>query len=551
MRKSFLIILLSVAAFVASARVAHAEEGDNPAPAETAKAAEPAKEEPAAKEGEHKDGDAKEGEHADKPKEGEHGEHADGEHADKAHEGDHADAEGHLPHVDPAVYVPIIQQAITTVKDKVMTSMEEKMEEKNDRKMKKLATWLAFFSLSGLLLFLVPIFQLKKYPGKAGLLFKYSSISAVAAVLVINLFAAVLVLIKSVQGAMGPYTNPGLMIVEATFDSLYDEAEHLVDYGKALVEPTLTQLSGDTEDPMPVVLLENVTRLGKSMAGQVETFKSLANFFRDISWILEYVPTVLLSVTVILFAVSAKPVVVSLAQMPGKVAAGDSSHAKTILADAFKFVGREFLAAFCLIAFLIVVTMLSSFALSETMRPAVDAFLTYFFMNLHYVQTDPQASGSLILMSIGGTIFFLILNVVVIIVTGSFFLGKIHKIFQAKFQDKVPLGEHKRFWKWGVASVVWALALPVAFMYATDSLVDRVIEHLSEKETPNWSLIMLSGPAMLIGGFLIFFWALRGMKAIGFLFKYKPLEVTAAWKKKQGAGAVEAPKDPEPAPAAA
>jgi hypothetical protein len=448
-------------------------------------------------------------------------------HADEDDE--HAFKKAHaLGEAEQKVLADVLEKKIQDVKEHVLDKMETKMEEKQAKKMGKLSSALALFSLTGLLLLLMPLFLRKSYPGKGAVLAKASALAAGAAVVAINLFAAVIVLLKGVQGAMGAKTNPVLKIVEASFDVLADQVHEMFAFGPTIIQPTLDQLSGDTDEPMPVVLLMNVQRLGKAAAAHVDTFKSVAEWFIDMRWILEYVPAVLMFVTLALFAVAAKPVLVELVKLPGRAASGDEGATKAALKLAGARILHELFAVGCLIGFLIAFTEVSETVLSISMYPAVNEFLDYFFMNLIYIQEDAHASGGLILGSLGGTLAFLVLNIAVVTLSGAFYLGKIHKIFQARFHDAVPLKAHASFWKWGTLAALWTVIFPLLYIEVAERIT-HLLEKDAEGKDPSWTFLLLSGPVLMVAGFLVAFWAVRGLKGMGFLLKYNVKNVADAY----------------------
>lgn len=338
--------------------------------------------------------------------------------------------------------------------------------------------------------------------------------SAVATVIVLDLFALVVLLIRTVQGITSKATNPQIQIVSAALDNIYDEAEHLVSIGPQLIQPTLDQLLG-SDDPVPVALLENV----KTIVKDAKPFVTVAQWFKGITWIFEYVPIVMTAIAVLVFILGARPIVSELIKLPAKAAEG--ADASEVVKEAFRKVGREFMAAGMMILCLIVVTMFSGEMLALAIRPAVASFLDAFFANIIYVQ-QPEFNSTYLFLSLGGTVVFLVLNVAVLIASTAIYIGKFHKIFQAKFQRNVPLGNHKKFWIWGTLGMIWAQAFPFLFAMAAAPIVDKLSEKAYAKDTPNWTLALLGGPAIYVLGFLVMFWAFRGIKAIVWTVKYKP-----------------------------
>ena len=116
-------------------------------------------------------------------------------------------------------------------------------------------------------------------------------------------------------------------------------------------------------------------------------------------------------------------------------------------------------------------------------------------------------------------------NLAAVILSMSFFLGKTQKIFQQRFNDGVPFRAHRRWFTWAIPSVLVAQLLPLLYVFisswAVGAIERKVMASITDAEKVNWSLLMLATPLLLVVGFLIFFWAARGMKAIGFMAKYK------------------------------
>ncbi|MBL8715841.1 MAG: hypothetical protein JNL79_07580, partial [Myxococcales bacterium] len=208
---------------------------------------------------------------------------------------------------DPEKYAAFIRGILPKIKEKVLGKIEAKMEKAQEAKMERLSMVLGWVSMLGFLLLLMPIFLAKKYPGKLGVLFKTSAIAAFASVIVMNLFAAIVMLLKNVQGALARFTNPQIKIVEAALDGIGDSADHLISFGPQLIQPTLDQLSS-SEESVPVALLENVQKI----AQDAQPFLAAAKWFKGMLWIFDYLPLVMTTMAIFLFLVGARPMLVEL-----------------------------------------------------------------------------------------------------------------------------------------------------------------------------------------------------------------------------------------------
>jgi hypothetical protein len=165
---------------------------------------------------------------------------------------------------------------------------------------------------------------------------------------------------------------------------------------------------------------------------------------------------------------------------------------------------------------------LSGLALSMGIKPAVESFFSYLFAGVLYVQT-PDASGSILLTSLVASILFILINIVVMLVASAFYLGKVQKIFQRRLHERVVLGAHRSFWIWGTAGLVMNLALPLVFAEIIDPILSGPLMRLCIRgEDLHWTAYFLSGPLVLVLGFLVVYVAAQGLRAMLFIKRYKP-----------------------------
>lgn len=439
----------------------------------------------------------------------------------------------------PSMTPEQFKNLVRLAKAKVLTRLKAKMAKKQDAKMAKIGRYIAYFSLSGLLLLLLPLGLKNKYPGKTGMLFKYSGLAALTFIVTVNLFGGVVLGMRTAQGAVGSMTNPQLKVAEGFFDSLADGADKYVPLGKDLFGPTLRSLSsssaGEGEQPI-VALLDN----GQKLMSQAKVFTSIAKTVKKMDSVFAAIPIVLLCVTMLLFVLALRPTLTEIIKMPGNVAAGEAAAGKAAVKNAGKRVVGEVWATLSTIGVLIGLSLIATVVLGRLLEPALDLMIQYFAVGVVYLQVKVGASTGLIFVSLIGVVIFLALNLAAIILGMAFFLGKAQKVFQARFHDKTPLAAHARFWKWGTASVLATMVVPLVFMliaaFGIDKLNDKIIAGAADVTQIGWGKLLVIGPMILVFGFLLFFWAARGVKAIKFLFTYKvkpavakqPIEVVAA-----------------------
>lgn len=443
---------------------------------------------------------------AEMPAEVAHGDVPEGETMEDAH-----------PEMEPGEYLALLREVLRTQKEVVGIRLEETITQKQDAKMATMSTVLGWVSLGGLGLLLLPLFLRKKYPGNDALLWKYSALAAGVCVVAMYLFSQVLLLLRGIQGALSSVTNPQVAVIDATFQVLDDNVEDLVDVGPVLIEAPLAQVASGEQDSLPMAILDNVSRINED----ITIFKNIARQFEGVFALFGYLPIVLTVVAVVLFVLSIKPVIVEIAGMPGRVAAGEVRGAD-VIKQVFRTIGRELLATLCLIGALVVVTIFSGLMLTLAVEPAIEAFLAYVFTSLMYTIASPEFSTFAVYASVMGALMFLVLNVAAVLVTNVLFLGKAQKIFKRRFHERVRLGAHKRFWIWGSVALVWAQLLPILFVAAAQEGIGALIDALTKGDDIPWTAVLVSGPAILVFGFIAVYWAARGIKAVVFIMKYRP-----------------------------
>lgn len=420
-----------------------------------------------------------------------------------------------------AEYAAALRQVVKQVRGKVLEKISDKIAAKQGEKLDRIAFVLSLFACCGVFLLALPFVLRKKYPDKMRTLWKYSALAALLFFLAVNLFAVVLFTMRGTQSALGKYTNPQVKMVSSTFDLIEEKAEDMADIGPILIEPTLASLTGDTDAPVLTVMLENVQKLKNDM----HVFTTVGNFFKKLNWLFGMLPILFIGLAIFLFAKVAKPTLLEIVRLPERAASGERGVVGHTVRLTLRNVWAEAKATFATVAVLMVLTLIAATLLGYVLQPAIEIFMAYLAVCFMYVQIAPDASSFWILFSLMGSIMFLVLNLAIMILTTAFFLAKCQKIFQKRFREGIPLAAHGRFWKWGVASALWAQVLPVLYILASVPAIGWFVEKSAERfltETnQNWAFILGTGPAMFIVTFLLVFWVGRGISALGFLARYK------------------------------
>jgi hypothetical protein len=430
-----------------------------------------------------------------------------------------ADAE-----LKPSISADQFRKIVRIVRKVVLARMEAKMAKGAAKKMRQFSLGVSLFSLAGLLLLLMPLALRKKYPGQGKVLFKYSALAALTFVVTVNLFGGVLMGMKTVQGALGAATNPSLAIASGTFDTLDNDAEEYLSMGKELFVPTLEQLQGNSDEQPSVRLLEN----GQKIIKDAKVFVSVAKMFKKIDFVFKILPILLFGVTMVLFGLAIKPTLTEIIKLPLRAASGEGGVGRDVTRKAMRRVWGELLATACTIGVLAGLTLLSAFVLGEVCGPALHLLLGYFSLAVSYLQFVEGASSGLVFLTLFGVIMFLVLNLASLILSMSFFLGKSQKIFQQKFNEHVPVKTHKRFFAWGIPSVLLVQLFPWVYALVSGAIIEAINNYLlggvTDADQVGWTKLMLAGPLCLVIVFVLAFWAARGIKAIGFLQSYKVVQ---------------------------
>ncbi|MBA3395125.1 MAG: hypothetical protein H0T89_20930, partial [Deltaproteobacteria bacterium] len=431
------------------------------------------------------------------------------------------DARAEDAELAPSMTVEDFRKAVRIVKKIVLGKMALKIAKKSDQRMVKFS-WMVFgLSLCGLLLLAMPLVLAKKYPGQGKLLLKYSALAAATFFVTVNLFGGVLFGLRTVQGALSNYTNPSIAIAEGTFDTLDRNADEYVVTGKELFAPTLEQMRNHPDEQPAVLLIEN----GMKIVKDARVFMSMANLFKNVDFVFGVLPIILTFVTLLLFLLAIKPTLIEIVKVPAAAAMGNASAGRDVVGKSVHRVKSELFATACTVGVLVTLTLVSSFVLGKIVGPALDALLGYFSAAVQYLQFVEGASSGLVFVTLFGVILFLVLNLAALILSMSFFLGKSQKIFQARFTDGEPLANHRRFFRWGVPSVLLVQLFPLVFVFIAGALLGKINDSLlagvTDAEAVPWTQLLLAGPAFLVIAFAVLFWAARGFKAIKFLQGYK------------------------------
>ncbi|MFT7579958.1 MAG: hypothetical protein ACI9MR_001625 [Myxococcota bacterium] len=437
-----------------------------------------------------------------------------------------SDGFGTLTPEEIAGAVEALNVRIEAMRGKVIMAQLVKLEAKAETRFDIIAEVLGWFSMAGLLLLLLPLWLRRRYPGQMKQLFGYSAIAAFTFVAVMLVFSALILTFKGLQSVLAPITNPVLQLTNGAFDALLENVNSLGASASLLLDAPLTALESGTADGVSMALMQNAG----SLFEDAETFLNLASALSWVKDILGVLPVLLALIVVLLFLLSLKDVIKALVTLPQQAIDGDSTAGETIRKVGARL-RAEFVVSLLLLLVFAIVTIISAVAMTMTAEPAAEALVGYTMLNTLYLAVEPGASTLLVYASVGSALVFVVLALISSVVASVLFIGKTQKVLLARFVDQVPLKTHARFFKLGSLSLLWALTLPLIFIYGAEMLSETLLNVESEGDV-TWGWLLGSAPLLLVGGFVLVYWGLRGLRAQRFLFKYsvkpEPEQVAAA-----------------------
>lgn len=415
-----------------------------------------------------------------------------------------------------SMYINVVRVKLRDVQAKTYDKTVEKMREKNAKRIGTVSTILAYLSLSGFLLLLLPIAQRKKFPGQTGNLFKYSALAACSLVVALLMLTGVLMGMRTVQGGLAESTNPQVVLQDATFDAIDEELEDLAAFPGLILIPLQQVTTGEKED-LGSAVLENAAQFQEDFV----MFKSIADNLKFMQSVMGYVPIILTILAVVLFFVTLKDMIKDVVKAPERAVKGEIKGTE-VMAIVGRRVFNEILVTIGVLSVLFVITIFTGIALGFIAVPAMSIFFGQLTATLEYVFVQPGASKAIIYIALMGVLVFIVLAVALIIVSTTMYLGKVQAILRARLNNKVPMSTFtKSFFLWRTLAMLWCLAIPTFTMYGMSFLADYLTDKATEGTEYNWNLALLPAPLGLLGIFFLLLFAGYGLKAVLSIVKYK------------------------------
>lgn len=428
-----------------------------------------------------------------------------------------------------------IRNFAATQRTRLRELIEKRLDAKDDGVIERNGGAAAKIGLLGFLLVLMPLFLMRKYPGRLWTLTKYSFAAAFTWTLGFLAIAFMVVILKAAEGTAAQNTNPQMQIMETVLSYVEENAEEVV-ASPEIWGDALRSVGAQTnpEAMIPAHVLEGAATRIRQTAGQMqnnpEDFAPLLNVgtlaFGAIKILGGFLPDILFLVTAALLLWSLKPVALLILDIPRKGVEGVSMY--QAMRDVWARIGREVLAVLCMIAVLFCVAEFSGVAMFYSLKSAVTLLLDYVQESVYYVASETGASPLYVLTAFFTSALIISLVIVLATVASAAFLGRVFLLLKQKFTEKVPLNTHMRFWKYGTLSYAWLMVLPAIVLFSAKLIIEAALIGYGDEHS--WTLALFVGPLLELALLGLAFFFGRGLSALLFLFRYKhePIEGSVA-----------------------
>lgn len=395
-------------------------------------------------------------------------------------------------------------QLIEGLRAKTLSTASEGLVEKGSDRFGYIITGLLMVAALGLLLLLAPLVWTRKHPGRTGAVIGYSSLSALLFSLTILGITISVVLLQLTQLVVGQVANPKLQIINAGFDVMVHNLDTLMQMGPAMLEgPTALLQSGKAASMVEAMLMN-----AQQFKADFDAFEGILEFFKGLSSLTGFLPFILSGLVVLLLVFGVRDTLKAVVLMPDRVLSGDA-RLGGVLRQIGRRIGGELITTILVMIVLLAATLASTWLMSKSVPPLLEALTSYMMINFMYVMTEAQASTGMVYLSIGAVMLYFIISFVLLVAASALLVGKMHKALRARFVEGVRLrAQQGLFWR-GPILAAWLLVLPWLYVLAAEEMVGRLLD-VGDGETINWTWVQLSGPLVMVVGFVLFFVAAQG-----------------------------------------
>ncbi|MEM9458936.1 MAG: hypothetical protein AAGF11_32455 [Myxococcota bacterium] len=459
-------------------------------------------------------------------------------------EGSHTDPMANPAYISP----PQLRAWLSLARDKVTRALHQKEQAAQMRSFRLILVLLAIFGAIGsIVVLLMPLRLVKRFPDRRAQLWKASAIAAGTFALTIVLLGVTLLVMRTVQGRVATESSsPKMVVAHGVFDVLEKDdyvdqlsgmSRERLDFIKTplrrVIESSDAPATLDEEDARHLAFsafvsehwvdqlqepeLRPLVKNAQMLQGHVTRFKQAFAFYRQVDWIMGYVPLVLSLLAVVLYMIPMRETLVTIATAPAKAAEGG---AQGVTSRAMATVLAEVKLVLPYLLIMVIYLVVSGVFLSLAVEPLIEILMSYSFLTVLYILLT-EASGFVLYAALGGSVMLLVGCIAIYIITMLLFVGTVRKILRARFHWGQPLSRYRSFWAVGILGALGVMLLPVLFATGLRWLaIEQVLPGVDLESGTITAMDMLLVP---LGGLLalpVVFWLLRGLKALGWIRRY-------------------------------
>jgi len=378
----------------------------------------------------------------------------------------------------------------------------------------------------------------KNIPGgvKLGEIYKLYAPQAFMVALILLLLGSALWGIQFLNGRLlGGITNPQVVLQREALNDLVDKSDHLVDEYTTMFVSLAYDL--DTADPDKAafdLILDNATKLKDDpiinfTSSVVQFVMPFLNYISLVTFLI-VLALFILRITPDMLRLLTYPIDILTAEKTGKplpefesraagVIGAEKSAGMTMRQIGRKLMWTEMKVIAVFAVAILVVAALMSLALIFFFQPiagmlmeTVNAGLANFL--------NVEGSSSLVSTTLLFMMLFIVECVVITLVTFVFILMRVQDVIRQRFAGNITWPQVGMYMRKTGLRFGWLLAVIVVLGAGLPYLVDFSVDKMVVKgQEPNWTLILLLIPIILLVGFNFLFWLLRGYKMLISLFK--------------------------------
>ena len=426
-------------------------------------------------------------------------------------------------------------------------SVIQALDDKSTAKQENRLFWIAMLvivaiPLLGLLLFLIyPLIVRKKVNARApgtslGRLYRLYLPQALLVFLLLLGLGIGLWGIQFLTGrVLGGVTNPQLVLQRSSIQYVIDNSNDLINNYTDIMVGIADELQQNPDKPIFDIVLENAEALRNN--GTVKTADAIVRFVIPF---LNYISLISYGILLLFFLLRIRPDIVLLLRYPVEALAAQHSgeplpemitsavgpiHPSNDPNETMRLVGRKIMITEVKVLGVFIVTVLVAalilsfvlaFFFSSTIYLLIDAISEAAEYFLAPAQ-DPDAAANLLITATTLLMVFVIECVAIFLLTFVFTLGKFQDVLRHRFAERITWQQVGIFMRKVGLRFIWVMFLLLLLGIGLPFLGDALNDKLYDAD-PDWLIILLGIPVLLLVVFNVAMFLLRGFKMFIHIF---------------------------------